>query len=64
MTNTRSPKYRRLAIYEPDQKKAQLLYQIADEADRGVLATSEWLSSRASPDEGPLNEVARKNSST
>lgn len=64
MSNPRSAKYRRLAMGEPAQKKAQLLYQIAGEADRGVLATSAWRSSCPSPDEGSLKEVVRKTSST
>ena len=41
MSNPSSVKYRRLALVEPDQAKTQLLFQIADEADRGVLVTSE-----------------------
>jgi hypothetical protein len=56
MSNSRSVKYRRLALVEPDQEKAQLLYRLADEADRGVLFTSEWLSGRASALE-EMNEV-------
>ena len=44
MNHTRAMKYRRLALGEPDKEKADLLYQIADEADRGVLFTAEWLS--------------------
>ena len=47
MSNPRSVKYRRLALLEPDKAKAQLLFQIADEADRGVLVTSERIYSRA-----------------
>ena len=46
MSSPRSVKYRRLALVEPDQAKAQLLFQIADEADRGVLVTSERSYSR------------------
>jgi hypothetical protein len=48
MSNPRSVRYRRLALVEPDQAKAQLLYRIADEADRGVLFTSERLYSGTS----------------
>jgi hypothetical protein len=40
-------RYRRLALAEPDQEKARLLHQLADESDRGVLFTAEWLSARA-----------------
>jgi hypothetical protein len=37
-------KYRRLALAESDQEKARLLHQLADESDRGVLCTADWLS--------------------
>jgi hypothetical protein len=48
MSHTRAVKYRRLALAEFDRERAELLYQIADEADRGVLFTAEWLSARPS----------------
>ena len=32
-----------LALAEPDPEKARLLQQIADEAERGVLVTADWL---------------------
>jgi hypothetical protein len=38
----RAVRYRRLALIEQDNEKAQLLRSIADEADRGVLCTVEW----------------------
>jgi hypothetical protein len=41
MTNPRAIRYRRLAVVEQDNEKAQLLRLIADEADRGVLFTVE-----------------------
>jgi hypothetical protein len=44
MSNVRAVRYRRLALIEQDNEKAKLLQLIADEADRGVLCTSEWLS--------------------
>lgn len=47
MSNSRAVKYRRLALSEPDQEKAQLLRNLADEADRGVVFTADWR--RASP---------------
>ena len=43
MPTQRAVKYRRLALAEQDQDKARLLRQLAEEADRGVLATSDWL---------------------
>ena len=42
----RAVKYRRLALAESDQEKARLLHQLADESDRGVLCTADWLSPR------------------
>ena len=42
MSNPRAVRYRRLALVEQDNEKAQLLRLIADEADRGVLCTVEW----------------------
>jgi hypothetical protein len=42
MGNPRAVKYRRLALAEPDQEKAKLLHQIAEEAERGVLVTADW----------------------
>jgi hypothetical protein len=39
MTNPRAVRYRRLALIEQDNEKAELLRLIADEADRGVLFT-------------------------
>ena len=41
MTSPRAVRYRRLALVEQDNEKAQLLRLIADEADRGVLFTVE-----------------------
>jgi hypothetical protein len=43
MSNSRAVRYRRLALAEEDRQKADLLYKIADEADRGVLITAEWI---------------------
>jgi hypothetical protein len=42
MSNPRAVRYRRLALIEQDNDKAQLLRSIADEAERGVLCTVEW----------------------
>jgi hypothetical protein len=41
MSNPRAVRYRRLALIEQDNEKAQLLRLIADEAERGVLFTVE-----------------------
>ena len=39
MSNPRAIRYRRLALVEQDNEKAELLRLIADEADRGILFT-------------------------
>jgi hypothetical protein len=39
----RAVRYRRLALAEPDKSKAALLQKIADEADKGVLVTADWM---------------------
>ena len=48
MRHDRAARYRRLALAEPDKEKAELLRLLADESDRGVLVTTEWLSARPS----------------
>ena len=42
MNQSRSLRYRKLALQEPDKENAQLLQLLADEADRGVLCAVEW----------------------
>ena len=37
----RALRYRKLALAEPDRDKADLLNQIADEAERGILCTAD-----------------------
>ena len=39
----RGVRYRELAIAESDRSKADMLLKLADEADRDVLCTSDWL---------------------
>jgi hypothetical protein len=46
MSNPRAVRYRRLALAEQDSEKVRLLQLIAEEADRGVLFTAEWISTR------------------
>ena len=48
MSHDRAARYRRLALAEPDKEKAELLRLLAEEADRGVLVTTERLSARPS----------------
>jgi len=44
MSNARAIRYRRLALAEEDKAKAELLLKLADECERGLLCTAEWLS--------------------
>jgi hypothetical protein len=48
MNNARAIRYRRLALASGDQANADLLLKLADECDRGMLCTAEWLSVRPS----------------
>jgi hypothetical protein len=43
MSNPRAVRYRRLALAEEDKEKADLLYKLADEAEKGVLITADWM---------------------
>jgi hypothetical protein len=47
---TRAIRYRRLAIAEPDERKAALLRKLAEEAERGVLCTVDQMPSREERD--------------
>jgi hypothetical protein len=58
MSNPRAVRYRRLALIEQDNEKASLLRLIADESDRGVLFTADWISSRL--DETPIKPLVAK----
>jgi hypothetical protein len=44
MSNARAARYRRLALASGDRAIADLLLKLADECDRGLLCTAEWLS--------------------
>ncbi len=46
MSNVRAIRYRRLALAQEDKATADLLLKLADECDRGLLCTAEWLSAR------------------
>jgi hypothetical protein len=59
MSNPRAVRYRRLALVEQDNEKAQLLRLIADEADRGVLYTADWTSRRYRGD-APVKPIDAK----
>jgi hypothetical protein len=43
----RAVRYRQLALAEPDRASADLLLKLADEADRDVLCTSDWIRSNS-----------------
>jgi hypothetical protein len=43
MTNGRAARYRRLALAERDPENARLLQLIADESERGVKVTADWM---------------------
>jgi hypothetical protein len=62
MGNARAVRYRRLALAEDDKANADLLFKIADECDRGILCTSEWLFSNRlySKNEQPRNAEEAK----
>jgi hypothetical protein len=42
----RAIRYRQLALGESDRAKAEMLYNLADEAERNVLCTSDWMRER------------------
>jgi hypothetical protein len=48
MANARAVRYLRLALATKDRADASLLLKLADECDRGLLCTAEWLSARPS----------------
>jgi hypothetical protein len=48
--HTRAIRYRQLALGEPDRAKADMLYKLADEAERNVLCTSDWTRDRKAPE--------------
>jgi hypothetical protein len=54
MSSVRAVRYRRLALAEQDPEKARLLHLIADESDRGVLATAEWMTPSKFTGEPPI----------
>jgi hypothetical protein len=55
MSTARAMRYRRLALAERDRSKADLLLKLADECDRGLLCTADWLwAGRPSRNNEPL----------
>ena len=57
MSNARAVKYRRMALAETDKAKADLLLKLADECDRGLLCTADWLSSGTYLNKEPRTEA-------
>jgi hypothetical protein len=43
MNGLRAVRYRRLALASGDRANKDLLLKIADESDRGMLCTAEWI---------------------
>ena len=48
MSSLRAVRYRKLALATKERADADLLLKLADECDRRILCTSEWLSARLS----------------
>ena len=46
MSNARAVRYSRMALATDDKAVADLLLKLADECDRGLLCTAEWISAR------------------
>lgn len=61
MGNARAVRYRRLALASENKANADLLLKLADECDRGLLCTTEWLSPRLSrKNEEPPREAKER----
>jgi hypothetical protein len=48
MSSLRAVRYRKLALATKERADADLLLKLADECDRGLLCTAEWISARPS----------------
>lgn len=46
MSSNRAARYRRLALATAVKANTALLLKLADECDRGLLCTAEWISAR------------------
>jgi hypothetical protein len=55
--HARAVRYRQLALVEADRSKADLLFKLADEADRDVLCTSDWARSKRPEGNAPLKDA-------
>jgi len=56
MSSLRAVRYRKLALATKERADADLLLKLADECDRGLLCTAEFLSARPSIE----NETPRR----
>ncbi len=59
MSSSRAARYRVLALKQSDPAKAKLLRSIADEAERGVLVTTDWMGSAPVAPRQPVTEPGR-----
>ena len=59
MSIARAIRYRRLALAQEDKATADLLLKLADECDRGILCTAQWLSARRQNEQPPKEEDAK-----
>jgi hypothetical protein len=59
MSSVRAVRYRKLALATKERADADLLLKLADECDRGLLCTTEWLSAQPSFEEPPSKAKAR-----
>jgi hypothetical protein len=48
MSSLRAVRYRKLALASNNRADADLFVKLAEECDRGVLCTADWLSARPS----------------
>jgi len=58
MSSIRAVRYRKLALATKERADADLLLKLADECDRGLLCTAEWLSARPSLKDGQRSKAA------
>jgi hypothetical protein len=63
MSIARAIRYRRLALAQEGKATANLLLELADECDRGILCTAEWRSTRPSRKNEQLLKAGEPSSS-
>jgi hypothetical protein len=60
MSSVRAVRYRKLALATKERADVDLLLKLADECDRGLLCTTEWLSARPSFEKEAPRKVGAK----